>query len=107
MRARVGSTCIKRYGPRYLMVANPAHEQWTRLIAAAEAPKASEQELLNDQHRSALIKFHQLKEAWQRELVSPNGQVRRRRRDVGRKLVVTGALSFPLAFLGVAVAVFG
>ena len=103
IRARVGSTCIKRYGPRYLLVANPAHDQWTRLVAAAEALRASEQALLNAQHRSALITFHKLKEAQQRELASPSGKVRRRHRDVGRKPVLTGA--FSLTFIGLAAAV--
>jgi hypothetical protein len=86
------------------MVANPAHEQWTRLIAATETLRANEQEVLNAQHRSAVITFHELKEAWQRDLVSSSAKFRRRRRDVGRKLALTGALSFSFVFLGVAAA---
>jgi hypothetical protein len=101
MRARVGSTCIKTYGPRYLMVANPAHEQWAVLKVAAEVQRASAQAAFNTQHQRDLITFRQITQAWQRELVSPNAKIRQLRRGLGRRLLLTGALSFHLVFVGV------
>jgi hypothetical protein len=83
-----------------MKVANPAHEQWARLIVEAETQWAKEQTFLNAQHQSALIAFRQLTEAWQIGVGSPNGRVRRLHRGVGRKFIFMHALSVHLVFIG-------
>ena len=104
MRARVGSTCIQRYGPRYKMIANPDHARWRGLLAAAEAERAAEQARLNLEHQHAMARYRTLARAWDLEVASPAGQERRRNRGTGRRLTLLGAGSVPALFIGAAVA---
>ena len=104
MRARVGSTCIRQYGPRYLMVPNPQHEQWRGLRAAAEADRAAEQARLNAQHQQAMAVHTHLARSWADEVASPAGQTRKRGRSVGIRLVGVSVGSLPAVIIGMAVA---
>ena len=104
MRARVGSTCIQRHGPRYKMIPNPEHKRWSGLLAAAAADRAKEQARLNVEHERAMKHYRQYDHAWQREIASPTGQVRRRSRETGKRLVLVGASSAPAVFVGITAA---
>ena len=53
-RQRVGSTCVKTHGPRYKMVANPVHGQWTRHKALALKAQVEAQEVADEAHLDML-----------------------------------------------------
>lgn len=101
--ARVGSTCITRFGPRYKMVVNPEHEKWIELLAAAEADRAAEQARLNVAHTRALASHAKATQAWALEMKSPAAQVRRENRKVARRRMLLSAGAVP-AGLAVGVA---
>lgn len=106
MRARVGSTCIKTYGPRYAWTANPQHIAWRRLLAAAEASRAAEQARLNAAHAEAMATYPRLVSVWENERTSVTGQARAARQAVGCNRLIVGGVVAPLGvFAGLAVAV--
>lgn len=103
MRARVGSTCIKTYGPRYAWVANPQHIAWQRLLTAAEKNRETEQMRLNIAHAAAMLEYPRLLSAWEVERQSPSGQVRAVRRTVAARRLLLGGVVAPIAmFVGLA-----
>ena len=104
MRARVGSTCIQRYGPRYKLVPNPDHERWRGLVAAAEADRAAEQARLKHAYERAVDEHRRLVATWEQERASPGGQIRQRRRSDGRRLMIVGSASVPALIVGVSAA---
>lgn len=104
MRARVGSTCIKRYGPRYKMIRNVRHERWSALLAAAEAQCAAAQAKLDVAHRRSLDVHQRDEAAWHEGVQSPVGVERRAVRTTGRRLVAISVASHPAVFSGIAVA---
>lgn len=104
MRARVGSTCIKRYGPRYKMIRNVHHERWSALLAAAEAERAAEQARLDVAHQRLLVVHEREEAAWRAEVRSRAGVARRTARSNGRRLVVVSVVSHPAVFVGIGVA---
>ncbi len=99
MRSRVGSTCIRTYGPRFKMVANPKHERWRGLLAAAEADRAAEQAHLNVAHARALKEHAHMMRAWEVERQSPAGQQRKQRRRIAAFRVLLGAVCAPAGTL--------
>ncbi|GAA2147064.1 hypothetical protein GCM10009844_23910 [Nocardioides koreensis] len=103
MRARVGSTCIQRYGPRYKMVPNPEHERWRGLVAAAEADRVDEQARLDVEHLRAMTQYQQVADVWAAERASPAGQARREARQVGGRLMLIGVTALPVMLMGIAV----
>jgi len=100
--ARVGSTCIKTYGPRPAWQPNPDHDAWTHEWARARADQAVEQTRLDREYERALAEHPALVDAWERERTSPAGQHRRRRRDEATGLVASSSL-WLLAVVAVAV----
>jgi hypothetical protein len=80
MRARVGSTCIKTYGPRYATGPNPDHDRWVHDVARARAEQAAEQARLNGEHQRALAAHPRLVAAWEAELRTPEAMTRRAER---------------------------
>lgn len=87
MLARVGSTCIKTYGPRPAWRPNPDHAAWAHELARARGDQAVEQVRLDTEHERALAEHLALVDAWEQERASPEGQARRRRRDQALGLV--------------------
>lgn len=104
MRARVGSTCIKRYGPRFKMIVNPDHVRWTDLVATAEAERAAEQKRLDADFETATRAYDQARRAWAEEVASEAGQERRRRRRAASRLMLASVASAPLLLVGIALA---
>lgn len=100
--ARVGTTCIKRYGPRFKMVPNPEHEKWRDAFAAAEAERATEQLELDAGHRDAMRHFADLVREWEDERKSPPAQTRRQLRKVARTQILLGFLTPFGMFFGIA-----
>lgn len=80
MIARVGSTCIQTYGPRYAWQPNPDHERWTRELARARAAQAAEQARLDVLFASAMLHHDRAIREWQDEFTSDEGLARRARR---------------------------
>ena len=103
MRARVGSTCIQRYGPRYKMVPNPEHERWRGLVAAAEAERAAQQARLDGEHLRAMTEYQKVADAWAAERATPVGRARREARQVGGRLMLLGVAALPFMLTGIAV----
>lgn len=91
MRARVGSTCIQRYGPRYKMIANPQHAVWTKAVAAAVAEQRAEQGRLDKAHQPRMRHHENQVRLWKIELDTPEGRARRQMRQAGRHLLLSGA----------------
>lgn len=52
-RARVGTTCIKRYGPQPRKIPNPAHAVWQEKRQRAESERAAEQRAFDAEFASA------------------------------------------------------
>lgn len=104
MRARVGSTCIQRYGPRYKLIPNPDHERWRGLVAAAEADRAAEQARLNHAYERAMDEYRSLIATWEQERMTVEGQIRQSRRSHGRRLVLLGSSSLPALIVGLSAA---
>lgn len=105
MRARVGSTCIQRYGPRYKMIPNPQHEKWRGLLASAEADRAAEQARLNVAHQQALARHSNLLRAWEAERQTPAAHARRQTRRAACERMLMGAAATPFGtLLGIAIA---
>ncbi|RXR26358.1 hypothetical protein EQW78_01605 [Oerskovia turbata] len=77
MRARVGSTCIKRYGPRFAFRVNPDHELWTLEMVRARADQAERQARLNVEFDRATAAYPGLVAAWEAERASETGRLRR------------------------------
>ena len=77
-RARVGSTCIKAYGPRFKMVENPAWVRWNRELIAARAEQAQRQAEAHVAHERDLAAYQRALRDWEAERVSPAGEARRR-----------------------------
>lgn len=86
--ARVGSTCIKAYGPRPAWQANPDHDRWVGEWSHARATQAHEQARLDLEFQRLTAAYPVVLEAWERELASPGGLRRRaqRREATGRLL---------------------
>lgn len=105
MRARVGSTCIKTYGPRYAWVANPAHVAWQRVLAAAEATRAAEQARLTSAHFEAMAVYPRQLSAWEEERRTSLGQSRIARQSLARhRLMLAGMVAPAGFFVGLAAA---
>jgi predicted nucleic acid-binding protein len=101
MRARVGSTCIKRYGPRFKLIENPDHRAWRQVVAAAETERGAEQSRLDARfERSVALHWHQ-ERAWVAEAASTAGRERRRCRKAGSRLVTSSVASAPLLLVGI------
>lgn len=101
MRARVGSTCIKRYGPRFKLIQNPDHVMWRRLVAAAEAERATQQTRLDADFERAMSAHDKDARAWAAEVATPAGQERRQHRKTGSRLVFCSFASAPLLLIGI------
>ncbi len=56
-RARVGTTCIQRYGAQPRRIANPAHAEWRRKRAKAEADRAMQQATYNVEFEKAKAEY--------------------------------------------------
>lgn len=105
MRARVGSTCIKTYGPRYAWVVNPEHIAWRKLLDSAEAKRAAEQARLNAMHAEATKAYPVKLQAWEAERLTPLGRSRVARRLVACHRLILGCVVAPLGtFAGLAAA---
>jgi hypothetical protein len=105
MRARVGTTCIKTYGPRYAWVVNPEHIAWRKLLESAEATRAAEQTRLNAVHAEATRAYPLALQAWEAERLTPLGQSRAARRLVARHRLILGGVVAPVGtFVGLAAA---
>jgi hypothetical protein len=76
MRARVGSTCIKRYGPRYAHQVNPDHAVWTLEMVRARADQAERQAHFNVEFDRATAAYPGLLAAWEAERASESGRLR-------------------------------
>jgi hypothetical protein len=106
MKARVGSTCIRTYGPRFKLIANPEHARWRSLVAAAEAERAAEQARLNVAHARALDEHGRAIKSWESERASVAGQERLNRRQAARHRMLLGGACAPIgAFVGMAAVV--
>lgn len=81
MRARVGSTCIKRYGPRYAWTQNPDHGRWLAEVAQAEALRAHAQWELDAKYELDLREHPARLATWEAERLSAAGLDRRARRQ--------------------------
>ncbi|WP_137876350.1 DUF6011 domain-containing protein [Rhodococcus sp. Q] len=92
-RARVGTTCIKKHGPKYATKPNPEYIDWLKLKSAAEADRDAEQTKLDAQHKSALAEHALLTAEWEAEMASPVGIARNAQRRIGMRLFYTGAAS--------------
>jgi hypothetical protein len=104
MRARVGSTCIKTYGPRYAWVVNPEHIAW-RQLDSAEAKRAAEQARLNAVHAEATRAYPLELQAWEAERLTPLGQSRAAKRLVAaHRLILAGVVAPVGTFVGLAAA---
>lgn len=80
MLARVGSTCIKTYGPRPAWQNNVDHDRWVDEWARARAWQVAEQARLDAQFDRAQA-AHPIRVAeWEAELSSPDGTRRRSQR---------------------------
>ncbi|MFD1811793.1 DUF6011 domain-containing protein [Rhodococcus gannanensis] len=97
MRARVGTTCIKKYGPRYATQPNPAYDEWEKLKAAAESDRVAEQARLDVEFQLALSGYSSLMLAWESEIASPAGQSRAANRQIGTRILCVGAVSTSVA----------
>lgn len=95
MRARVGSTCIKRYGPRYKLIPNPEHARWRGLVAAADADRAAEQASFNVAHQRAMADHQTAVARWEQERTSSAGRARAVTRCEGRRRLQVSALAVP------------
>lgn len=97
-KARVGSTCIKQYGPRFMKIENPKYRDWERTKARAEAMRALEQQKLDAAHAQRLHEHSDALVLWQRELASANGGLRERNRRVAS--TAFGRAVFGIATIG-------
>lgn len=82
MRARVGTDCIKKYGPRYRMKPNPDYDRWSAETARARADQVEQQVRFNHQHRQELATLAPRIQAWEQRRDSDEqfaARVRRRR----------------------------
>ena len=103
MRARVGSTCIKRYGPRYAYTQNPDHTRWAAEVAQAEMLQADAQSRLDKQY-GLDVAAHQTKVAeWEAERSSPTGRERRSRRRQTLALALPCVAAIACTLVGLAV----
>lgn len=57
--ARVGMECIKKHGPRYLSVPNPAHHAWRAAMAQADAAWAHAKAAARNTYTSELQRYRQ------------------------------------------------
>lgn len=103
--ARVGSTCIRTYGPRPRMIANPEHERWRSRVAALEAERAAEQARLNVEHERALEAHAHDMDQWGAELNSHAGHERKAGRAAARGRMATMGVWCVGAVLGLTVGV--
>jgi hypothetical protein len=83
MVARVGTTCIRRYGPQRAWRDNPDHYQWLAEQAAARATQAAEQIRLDVEFAQAMAAYPAIEHAWTMALSSPPALQRRSRRRSG------------------------
>lgn len=105
MRARVGSTCIKTYGPRYAWVVNPEHIAWRKLLDSAEAKRAAEQARLNAMHAQATRAYPLELQAWEAERLTLLGQSRAATQLVaGHRLILGGVVEPVGTLVGLAAA---
>ena len=89
MRARVGSTCIKRYGPRYAHQVNPDHEVWVAEMVRARADQAERQAHLNVEFDRATAAYPGLVAAWEAERASETGRLRQDARRRAAPMLVS------------------
>lgn len=101
MRARVGSTCIKRYGPRFKLIENPDHATWRRTVAAAEMERAAKQSRLDAEFDRAVVLHQERERAWAAEVAATAGQERRQQRKAASRLVASSVASAPLLLVGI------
>lgn len=57
-RARVGTTCIQRYGPQPRLIPNPARAVWESKRTAADADRSARQAQLDAEYESALAHYN-------------------------------------------------
>lgn len=103
MLARVGSTCIKRHGPRPAWQDNPDHHRWIAERAAADAARAAEQARLDVQFDRAIAAYPAAEQAWRDELGSSDGLRRRERRRMALGRLGVGAMWSVVAVAATAV----
>lgn len=94
MRARVGSTCIQRYGPRYKMVPNPEHAVWRGLLTMAEVSRAAEQAGFDHAFQKALSEHAGALEAHAAELLTDDARNRALARRRAQITSTVGALAW-------------
>lgn len=72
--ARVGSECIKTYGPRYKRVPNPALEEWSKGRAWAEVDLAARTVAARQKYNEAMQRHEVALAAWEQEFFGPEVQ---------------------------------
>lgn len=91
MLARVGSTCIRTYGPRPAWQPNADHDRWAEELAHARALQAEAQVRLDRDHAAVLADMPRRVRAWEEELASPSGLARKARRQRAWRVLGTAS----------------
>jgi len=102
MIARVGTTCIRRYGPQRAWQDNPDHQRWLVERTVAQAIRAAEQERLDVELAQATADYPAIEQAWLAELASPPAVLRRSRRRVALLHLAVGVAWTILALVLIA-----
>lgn len=69
--ARVGTECIKIYGPRNKSVPNPAHEDWSHALIARRVQEIEARTRAEGQYRRELESYRNAIGEWEEEINSP------------------------------------
>jgi hypothetical protein len=102
MRARVGSTCIKTYGPQYKKIRNPEHVRWEHARIQAEEERMVEQAQHDLNFERAVLHYCYLLHLRDQFMVSPVGLERQDKATVAKKAVILGLGGLPLTLMAIA-----
>ena len=101
-QARVGSTCIQTFGPRFKMVENPRWTRWSELSIEARAEQAERRAEAQVAYARETVEWERAKLAWQEEVDSPTGMARRAEWDRISANHRPSTWLLPLTYIGVA-----
>lgn len=96
--ARVGSECIKTYGPRFMYIPNPAHA-WRAALSQTQVELAAAKVRAKSEHRDAMRQYQSDFRAWQEAMLRPEVQEAIGRRKIHRRAASYGAVLCGVAYV--------